>query len=118
MDNSETIKTAVSELTKNAMACPLCGGEVWASVDSRAIAVHCKTCGITFDGFTSFDDFKKLWNGRRAILGSCEYESVIANGKVPRWRCGCGHVHIGVGTPRFCPACGARVVERVTPAAS
>lgn len=105
--------------------CPFCGGEAdvhyFAHNDSECTvmcsnpncraSVSARSCGSMT---TAYNRARKLWNRRaeQTCRISYEYDGVPFFHHIHVHELTCGHdVRLYEDVPRYCPYCGARVVE-------
>lgn len=99
--------------------CPFCGGEPYmvdAEIDGRAhYIVKCGACYCT-TGVMEMSRSKaaEAWNRRAERTCHMLPDKMASNAMCgPALRCdACGAAVPAAGTTRYCPNCGARVVER------
>ena len=96
------------------LPCPHCGGEAEARDGSSTTPyIRCKSCGCRTGSSRDMDRLKEAWNRRaertcRPTHTRKKWECdvcgcVIRPGFMPEFH--------GVGVLRYCPNCGARVIE-------
>ena len=96
---------------KGLKPCPLCGGPAsvyeytagvfWTTPTVEATRIGCDRCGLEIRG----DGAARAWNTRaeRTCHDEAKYPDFFV--------CSACHVTIGKWVPRYCPNCGAKVVD-------
>lgn len=101
-------------MSEELLPCPFCGGEAHISASSDGYGVECwnrRCIDIQLEQIPTEAEAIEAWNTRaeRTCRNTWDIE---LTGRL-RFKCSeCGAVSLDV-TPRYCPACGARVVEEV-----
>lgn len=97
--------------------CPFCGGGgIPIEVFNGAYTVRCGKCGVSCPDGTLYGRYSEAeaieaWNTRYERTCKMEVFSMHDEGDFT-FRCSeCGKGYVEYEPPRYCPHCGARVVE-------
>lgn len=107
-------------MTTELKPCPFCGGEAqvgWTDFDSGVIFVGCETCGMYCEPKDCYANEQKAieaWNTRAKRTCHMTYNEEWSGDEyypTQAYTCSrCGWI-TEMGVPRYCPSCGAKVVD-------
>lgn len=110
----------VAKLIEELKACPFCGGEAKMTIYKSLYMVECTTCGATIGRSINLNDDPDTLNTRDEVMEAWNLRDVESK---PERTCrpviedetkvcsNCGYDIDGYGW-RYCPNCGARIVEQ------